>query len=450
MGCWALTLALQGACQPATEDSASDGTGDVREPAVEALDWQLDDEIGSLVYVTWEQVLTGDCYVEYLFEGDQWRQSPVRSAESGPQSQLLLGVPYGQELRFRVVIELADGTFTSEEGLAQTDDAPSDLPEVRSVAFGSSLPDPDYPYVLLSLDTESLGPWWTVIIDRQGRYVWAQQDPYGSVTMKARPALDGKGLLIDHNTYWSLYDEGESSQVVRVKIDGSFMATYPTPGLHHSLTEVADNGLLWGAYPPDETLQAQDADGEQRTIWSCEEFHAELGIEQECASNHVSWDEASDSLLYSFITSETVIRIDRSSGETTGWFGQLPGAWTFDPPESVFWWQHGANLTDEGTLLISTHTTREDEEIMVREYALDEEAQTLREIWSFGEGEGFRSLSGGSAQRLSGGNTLHNLGSNPRLREISPEGEVVWDVAWSMERKIGDSTALGDLYDFEL
>ena len=51
----------------------------------------------------------------------------------------------------------------------------------------------------------------------------------------------------------------------------------------------------------------------------------------------------------------------------------------------------------------------------------------------------------GEAHRLPNGNTLHNYGSNARLREVTPEGQVVWDVQWSGSL-IARSTPIEDLY----
>ena len=51
----------------------------------------------------------------------------------------------------------------------------------------------------------------------------------------------------------------------------------------------------------------------------------------------------------------------------------------------------------------------------------------------------------GEAHRLPGGNTLHNYGSAARLREITPDGEVVWDADWDAGY-MGRSEPVADLY----
>jgi hypothetical protein len=140
------------------------------------------------------------------------------------------------------------------------------------------------------------------------------------------------------------------------------------------------------------------------------------------------------------------VEIDPEAGEATRWFGHLPGAWGFDPEDSAFWWQHGAHLTEAGTLLVSTRSAEEGEETLVREYALDEEARLLRQVWSFGEGQGIYGEVMGEAWRLGNGNTLHNYGSGTRVREVTPEGDLVWDVTFSSGTFLGRTTPIEDLW----
>ena len=86
---------------------------------------------------------------------------------------------------------------------------------------------------------------------------------------------------------------------------------------------------------------------------------------------------------------------------------------------------------------------------MIREYALDESAEQLAEVWSFGEGEGVYGPTLGEAHRLANGNTLHNYGSYAWLREVTADKEVVWELdLGGQEFSVGRSTFVEDLYDF--
>ncbi len=170
-------------------------------------------------------------------------------------------------------------------------------------------------------------------------------------------------------------------------------------------------------------------------------------------SNALFWHEETDTFLYSFFSSMTVVQLERSTGTTLRSWGQFSD-WSFDPPESQFDWQHGVTFTETGTLLLSTHVSQESDEGVVREFELDEQNKVLRQVWSFAEGDGIPALEYGEAHRLPGGNTLHNYGSTTRVREATPEGLVVWDLAWLDEQGeplpafIGRSLLLEDLYAF--
>ena len=252
----------------------------------------------------------------------------------------------------------------------------------------------------------------------------------------------------DQQTFWPEWDEGAGSRVHRWKIDGTAVETVATPGLHHAFTELADETLVWGAADWEtEALVARPPGGLISTLWRCDEFHDLVGSDQVCQSNSLSWHEPSDTFLYSFYTTSTVVEIDHATGESLRWWGHLPGSWEFDPVESAFHWQHGAVFTDEGTLLLSTYSAEMVPEGVVREYALDADTETLRQVWTFGEGEFLWTVTGGEAHRLPGGNTLHNQGSGGRLREITPDGRVVWDVAFG-DRLLGRTVFVDDLYAF--
>ena len=444
-----------GIIEPPDDDSAADDdVGDDDSAGagpISAVSWRLHDELETLVYVSWEQGVDAEGYVEYRFEGDEWLRTPAASLTPGPHEQLLLGIPYETDVFFRVVND--DGAVTSDDLVATTGAWPDGLPQPYLVTSAPGQYEPTGKYLLGSINQLD-GGWvgghyWKFILDRQGRVVWAHLTPDENWTIYLRVSYDGDDILWDEFTYWSAWDDGEGSQVHRIKIDGSVVQTYATPGGHHAFTELADGSLVWGAATWDsETLQRRFPDGSTETVWDCNDFHDSIGVHTMCQSNSLYWHEATDVFLYSFYTTETVVEIDAASGSTLRTWGHLPGAWSFDPVDSAFWWQHGVTYTEQGTLLVSTHTIPSSEELAVREYELDEAGQTLHQVWSFGVGASVYGEYAGEAHRLPGGNTLHNFGSGARVREIAPGDDVVWDVQWSGDRLLGRTVFLEDLYDF--
>ncbi len=431
------------------DDADDDSAGDDDDSAavgdpLENVQWQVHGEVGSLIVVTWDQLTAASVHLEFQVD-DDWLVSPTRELDAGEQDELLLGVPYDHDVTFRVVADRGGEPWTSDEQTAHTDEAPQG---VFIASLLESVPadwEPTMEYVL-AVVLWNRG--WTVIIDRQARLVWATVTPQGRTSLYSRPSYDGADILVDHNSYWAIYDNGAASQIVRMKIDGTVVETYDTPGLHHPFLELPDGTLVWGAAQGYmETVEELSPAGEQESVWSCQDYHDEIGVTNYCQSNTLFWNEADDTLLISLYSDETIVEFDRGTGATVRTFGHMPGSWAFAPPDSAFHWQHGGHYTDAGTLITSSHVDGQSDECVVREYTLDEPDETLHEVWSYGVGLGVDAETMGEVHRLSNGNTLHNYGSGGRLKEVQPDGTVVWDVFWEGNLELGRTTPLRGLYD---
>ena len=409
--------------------------------------WRLNEDIGSLVYVNWKQRASATGWVEYSFDDGVWLSTPPEELGPGTHEALLLGVPYGTDVTWRVVTDDGSGPVTAEELVATTEDLPSDAPVAAVRIADPDRWEPTGAYLFTSVG--DYGELWRVIVDRQGRLVWAQELNNRSMTYYVRLAYNGRDLLWDQIHYAT-----RKEFVVRAKIDGTVIEAIETPGLHHAFTELPDGTLYWGSNGgAHETLERRTPDGVQETVFDCPDFEAgfeDMGFDP-CASNALFWDEASDTLLYSFYTSMTVVHLDRATGALLHSWGNFSD-WRFEPVSSKFDWQHGVTMTPDGHLMLSTHVSLDSDEGVTREFEIDDDDDALREVWSFGEGDGVEAPYFGEAHRLPGGNTLQNYGTNARVREGTPEGDIVWDIAWEGSRGedldlIGRSVFIADLYD---
>ncbi|RME28821.1 MAG: hypothetical protein D6798_01475 [Deltaproteobacteria bacterium] len=441
-----MSVALFGCTSP----QADGATSPVADLAV-----RLHPDFPTLIEVSWEQLDDAEGHVEYAVEGEDWQAAPSSTLSAGPQERRVAGVPFETPVTVRVVSDGGGAAWESAEVAITTGSPPADLPLPTLLVADDGRAEPTGRFLYASLFQYSpplYGASWLIIVDRRGRLVWAMESPLDAQTFYVRQSRDGTALMWDETR---LFDP-EASQVHRMKLDGTEEATWPTPAILHAWTELPDESIVWGSYADGtfEKLVELSADGSRRELWDCREFEEAHGSPHTgCLSNSLYWDAATDSFLYSFFTSMTVVQVDHQTGETLESWGQLSD-WTFDPPESQFDWQHGVTWTDRGTMLLSTHVSPESDEVVVREYELDSDARVLRQVWSFGEGEGITAENYGEARRLPGGNTLQNTGTTPRVREISPEGDVVWDVAWlddagrPADVVIGRSIWLADLYAF--
>jgi len=404
----------------------------------------------SLLRVSWTQSAPLETWLEYRVDED-WLSSPPTRREAGEAEELVLGAPFDTPVDVRVV--WADGV--EELGSTTTGPGPAGLPIVVEVSGDPDAWDPEMGWVLLSarggIETSVDGT-WTFITDRAGRVVWAKSADTRRANLQPQLSLDGTQILIDQNSFWSVFDGGVDATVDRVDLTGTVLETIPTPRAHHPFAEYPDGSIVWGALTPnqsDEKIKRWESGDEPTVLWSCAEFLVAEAPDEPlaCGSNTLSYDIERDTLLYSSYVSETVVEIDASSGETLRTFGHVgENAWAFEPAESAFWWQHGPHYTERGTLLVSSKDTDDGTETVFREYTVDEETETLVEVQSFGQGEGIFGNTMGEADLTPSGHVLHNYGSEPRLREVDPDGNVVWEVIWE-GNFVGRSTPLSDLYE---
>lgn len=208
--------------------------------------WRLHPDFASLVWAGWTQDSPGLAHVEYSFDPDEWLSSPPFQAQAGVQEQLLVGIPYQTEVVWRVVVddEILEG------GTLQTGRVPTGLP---NGTVEESIPEAWWSggnYLLTSINQVqggwTGGQYWTLIIDRRGRPVWAQLAPEGNWTLFPQVALNGREILWDEATAWSQWDQGAGSVVHRTWLDQE-SEVVPTQGLHHAFVQLPDGTLVWGS-----------------------------------------------------------------------------------------------------------------------------------------------------------------------------------------------------------
>lgn len=413
---------------------------------IEDLRAELHPEVASIVELTWTQDLPASVHAEYSFDEGEWLSTPEYEVFAGDQRLLLLGIPYDTEVEWRLLV---DGEPAQDDESLTTGPVPSGLPMATGFSGDPERWDPDVRWLLGCFASgQGGGSAWAFVFDRQGRPVWARRTPSTRTTFMAQLSADGSQILVDHNSWWGAFDGGAASQVAAWDIEGELLHTWDTPGMIHPFTQTGDGSLVWGASQgagtDGEVLAILVPEGEPRTLFDCNAFARAHGGDY-CGSNNTWWDPATGHVYFSLYSIETVIEVD-PAGEPVRWFGHLDGAWAFAGQDQAFHWQHGPHLLDDGHLLLSSRRTDSAEETVVREYVLHEDTQTLEQVWTAGMGEGVYAWIMGEAHRLKGGHTLHNYGSTARIREFTPEGDVVWDLSWGTGQTLGRTQVIDDLY----
>ena len=240
--------------------------------------------------------------------------------------------------------------------------------------------------------------------------------------------------------------------------DRELIVVAPMPGIgpEEISIDVTDDGSLLYDVVGDFELHEMTADGDDRTIWNCADH---FGTNFECYSNTVNWNSLDDTVLLSFPYENTVIELDRASGDVVGQYGDATGSYAFEPSTWGFEFQHFANITKDGTLMVSSHMPGNDDtedpteyEHAFMEFDIDRENETLVERWIYNDGPEWPMYKG-MAIKLPNDNVLANYGTGGVIREITPEKETAFHVKFDVDegddffnKMVGHNVLIDDLY----
>ncbi|MCH7702468.1 MAG: hypothetical protein IID37_12355 [Planctomycetes bacterium] len=410
--------------------------------------------VATVLVVSWNQdeAVEGG-WLEFSIDGDPPQASPERPLAQGPQQELVLGAPADAFIQLRIMNRIQGEVVSSAVSWAATTGSlPENLLEPALVAYDAAQAHPAK-FLLVSFNIAGAGS--LLILDRNGRIVWYRTPQGGHFMLVPRVARSGNHMLFDIDTYWSGGGGNPTSTINRVTIANEVFESIEVVGLHHGWDEFNDGTIIWGKNPSGfdhEELWAIDPEGNSWMIWDSDTWNVPGTV----AGNAVTLEKSDTTVLLSFWTNDSAVEIDVATGEILRTFGDVPGSWSFDPQDSQFWFAHGVHYTEANTLLVSSHLLpgfgQPDNEQRIREYALDDDSQTLTQIWVYGEGANIYAPTWGEAIRLDNGNTLFNTGSDPMIREVTSDGDTVWEVRWDdgggfEQRLVGDMTILEGLED---
>ena len=288
------------------------------------------------------------------------------------------------------------------------------------------------------------------LLDGRGRVRWRRSVP-GKV-LRIRRARDGKLLVMLDGT-----------GVQRETLDGEVLDAVEAPDVHHDVLELDDGRWAWlehdqrttalgndpSAPVATDTVAVAEPGGERARLfsffddypvdpwWVCKHVEKDMRIQghhQWTHSNSVVADPTDPERLLVLVRNfDAAVEVDATTG---AFLGQLGGRdatlplldQTLDHP-------HMSQITDEGHLLVfdnGLHTRRPS-----RVVELARTPDGLEEVWSFEHPEGESIGYLGDARRLPGGNTLIAWSSDARLTEVTPGGDIVWDLTLDDTKYVG-------------
>ncbi|NOY27917.1 MAG: hypothetical protein GXP62_18795 [Oligoflexia bacterium] len=429
-------------------DSGSDGGG-TTSPLVAGLTLTLDDNVLTMVNATWKTKKGEDAWVEYRCEGKDWLSAPARDLGDA----VLLGIASETDVEARLAMDVGGETLHGASSTITTGSLPDGLPLPTIDAWNEALADPAG-FAMISVaggDYTFEPPYWIEIFDRQGRVVWYQQVTHSMFSFYPTVSLDGTHIWYDSE---NIFGTGTATaSIMRQTLDGRWSASVAVPGMGEAAGEGPDGSFYYELRTGDEyALNQVSVDGVTSQVWDCAAWMVKHSRDAYyCSMNTTIWSDEHNSVLASMFYINTVFEIDLGSGEPIRQFGQLTvgDPWDFSPPESVFDYQHYVYWLDADTLIASTHDVDEYGVQMAAEYHVDDATQTLTRTWSY-QSTDLWATQMGEAIRLPNGNTMQGYGQDGAVREVTPDGETVWQASWDKDyqgyRVVGHLSLIDDLY----
>jgi hypothetical protein len=435
-----------------TGDTAdSSDSGEISDLVISGVSVAIHSEVNTILVVSWTLSEDADeTWVEFSFLGEALRSTPHKSGTAGSHSVSLLGIPAETDVTFQVVGSQGHTEVRSDPYTGTTGALPSELPLPTLLSWDEKLASPES-WIISSVGLNPRnwydGRFAMFAMDRQARVVWYYMVPGHHATMHPKISRDGTHVIFEET---SLYtgDEGAGSHIYHLGLDFVYDNEIDLPGLGSTFTEGDDGTIFFDEYSdwPLTELAAFHTDGSREVVWTCNDWMDAYSTDPySCDPNETVWVPSTNSVIWSMWEVDTAVEVDVSTGTVLRQWGGLPDSWAFDPTDSDFDMQHFPHYTDDGTLLVSTHQSRTSGRQYAREYLVDDESETLEEIWSY-EAAGFYPTYAGEAQRVSNGDTLINYGTDGAAREVTTDGDVVWEVEWSGTYILGHFNAVTDLY----
>ncbi len=414
--------------------------------------------------VTWTTSRPGTSEVVFGEGTPQWRLAD--ESERTEHEVVLYGLHANTDVALQAVTTFADGSAACS-GLraGRTGPLPPSVPIGKLGAYAAGEMQPGW--TLLNVSNRFFEwPPTVVMYDLSGRPVWyvvVEPDAFdqrGDLDVSLTP--DGRVLV------------GGSGNAIRPRafdLAGRIVWWGPPqvdPVQHHHFQQEPDGTYVYlrhgvdDRYPGMDLTEVVQIDADLETTWSWDPYEhlGGLGVAPAAEGDVMHGNSATVDGDHVYLNSRNLgrlFKLSRSTGEILWALGRR-GDFAADPEADSPWFrsQHDPELQDDGSWLFYDNAGLSDQHSRILQLAIDEDALTTEVVWEFPgtfqvdpwyTAEWFSSI-WGDADRLPNGHVLvtagtRTAGKQSRVFEVTPEGQVVWEmllpagVGWGLSATTG-------------
>jgi hypothetical protein len=434
---FALTLAFSWGCGEDNNQDPDNGipegeTGGSDEGDAEfSVDLSLSPAISTVGIVEWSTIHEPieEAVIELGPDTDYRWTAPVDLDEENYRT-LLLGMKPASEYHLRIVAKGGGTTYTSDDYTIETGGRTTSLPNLVVTTEDASRLAGGF----MVVPTYIAG--WTFILDEDVEPVWWFRPEGGENAVRSRLSYDGK-WMINANSNMPGPSNGTLS---RVSMDGLVEEMYDVPGRHHDVEVLPDGAMVLMEYESSgagtcDRIVEMTPDGDIEEIFMVRDHFSHRATDGDwCHSNAINYLPDEDAYTLSILRLNSIIKLNRS--------GEL--IWVFGGEDSDFpgirWAeQHQHQLLEDGILLFNNGGESGGGvgvPSRALEYAMDEADRSASLVWEYDSGS-LNSMAMGDAKRLPNGNTLVVFSAAGTIQEVSPEGELLREIAYPMGNSLG-------------
>jgi hypothetical protein len=425
------------------------GCDDGETVAISGVEARLSDVISTVVVVTWETNIPATGHVEYGATQACELSTPVESEAATSHEAVLLGLTAEQEWSYRVVSEAGGARAETEVASIATGALPAELPVLTAIGGGNDR------YIVTPLIGAADA---VVILNPEGQYVWYYFDSRGLDIYRARLSLDGQSVI--YNAANISGDPAESSEIVRVSLDGEEESSIPIPRLAHDFVELPDGTIgaiaveyreLGGNQIRGDQIVEATPDGDVSVRWSawdCFDPEVDVGDDPEAGwtfSNALDYDAEDDAYYLGMRNLSGIVKISRQTGECEFVFGGVASTIEFAAGSSRFLHEHQFEWNGDHVLVFDNDGA-EGRVSRVLEYQVDFDNAVAEQTWSYTADPPVFCFVLGDVARLDDGSVFVSWSVAGQLERVSPEGESLWRLNTQLGYAFGFMSLLTDPY----